>query len=383
MKILITTCGVGIGHASRDLALAQYLEKNNHKIEFASYGSGLKYLKKYQYKTYPLPKMNFQGNDGEINIEDSIKQSKDIPFTFIKSMYKESRIIKQSKPDIIISDSHYSMPITAKFLNIPCYIITNDLTFGFSKTTQTKSIQYFEKSIKKFIIEITKGCKKIFIPDIPGIIQVPKELEEKTEHIGPLLHKSSSQLESKEQLRLKHNFTNDEKIIVVTIGGSEFGKVLITNICQISQEINADKIIIFTGMEVNAQSFKKFDKNKVIIKEFTHNLVEWMKLSDLTITLAGHTTSMELISIQKPNIMIPISNHVEQERNAKRMQTLGITKVIGINEPKKLLMLINDTLKQLDRITINHEIYDNFIQYDGRINALNSIKNNINQIKQI
>ena len=26
MKILITTCGVGIGHASRDIALAQYLE---------------------------------------------------------------------------------------------------------------------------------------------------------------------------------------------------------------------------------------------------------------------------------------------------------------------------------------------------------------------
>ena len=42
MKILITTCGVGIGHSSRDVALAQYLEQYNHEIEFASYGSGLK-----------------------------------------------------------------------------------------------------------------------------------------------------------------------------------------------------------------------------------------------------------------------------------------------------------------------------------------------------
>ena len=102
MKILITTCGVGIGHASRDLALAKTLEENNHKVEFASYGSGLKYLKKYDYKVHKLPQMNFQGSDGEINIEQSIRQSKDIPFTFIKSMYKESRIVRKVKPDIVV-----------------------------------------------------------------------------------------------------------------------------------------------------------------------------------------------------------------------------------------------------------------------------------------
>lgn len=383
MKILITTCGVGIGHTSRDIALAQYLEKNNHTIEFASYGSGLKYLKKYKYKTYPLPKMNFEGNDGEINIEDSIKQSKDIPFTFIKSMYKESRIIRKSKPDIIICDSHYSMPITAKFLNIPCYIITNDLTFGFSKSTQAKSIKYFEKSIRKFIIEITKGCQKILIPDVPGIIQIPEEIEHKTNYIGPLLHHNIEEMETIQQLRQKHGIKQEDKIVLVTIGGSEFGKVLITNICEISQQIQADKIIIFTGLEVNSETFTNYDPNKVIIRQFTHQLVEWMKLSDLTITLAGHTTSMELISIKQPNIMIPITNHIEQERNANRMEKMGITRTIEINKPQELLTLINKTLQETDQITINKGVYNEFITYDGRKNALNIIEKNYNKIKQI
>ncbi|RAP47572.1 MAG: hypothetical protein BZ135_02045 [Methanosphaera sp. rholeuAM6] len=383
MKILITTCGVGIGHTSRDIALAQYLEQNNHTIEFASYGSGLKYLKRYKYKTYPLPKMNFEGNDGELNIEDSIKQSKDIPFTFIKSMYKESRIIRKSKPDIIICDSHYSMPITAKFLNIPCYIITNDLTFGFSKSTQAKSIKYFEKSIRKFIIEITKGCQKILIPDVPGIIQIPEELQYKTNYIGPLLHHNIEEIATKHQLRQKYNIKQEDKIIVVTIGGSEFGKILITNICEISHRIQADKIIIFTGLEVDSTTFTNYDKNRVILKQFTNELVEWMKLSDLTITLAGHTTSMELISIKQPNIMIPITNHVEQERNAQRMQKMGITRITEINNPEKLLTLINKTLKETDNITLSNNIYNEFISYDGRKNALNIIQNNYNKIKQI
>ncbi len=383
MKILITTCGVGIGHASRDIALAQYLEDNYHQIEFASYSSGLKYLKKFKYKTYSLPPMNFEGKDGEINIEESIKQSKDIPFTFIKSMYKESRIIKKSKPDIIITDSHYSIPITAKLLNIPCYVITNDLRFGFSKSTEYKSIKYFEKSIRKFIIEISKGCQRIFIPDIPGSIEIPEELKNKTNHIGPLLHLQSNELDTKENLRLKYNQNLNEKVIVVTIGGSEFGRILIENICQISSQINADKIFIFTGLEVDSNSFKNFDENKVIIREFTHNMVEWMKLSDLTITLAGHTTSMELISINKANIMIPISNHVEQERNTERMLKYGLTRSTEINNKEKLLQLINDTLEQSDNIRIDDEIYNEFRRYDGRENALNIIQNNYYEIKQI
>lgn len=383
MKILITTCGVGIGHSSRDLALADFLEKNGYTVEFASYGSGLKYLKEYDYKTYTLPKMNFEGENGNINVEESIKQSKDIPFTFIKSMYKESRIIKKSKPDIVICDSHYSMPITAKFLHVPCYVITNDLTFGFSKNTHMKSIQYFEKSIRRFIIEITKSCKKIMIPDVPGVIEIPEEIKHKTEYIGPLLHYNVNEIKSKEELRHKHNVTDDEKIIVVTIGGSEFGKVLVSDICQISEDIQADKIIIFTGLEVDSREFKNFNEEKVILKQFTHELVEWMKLSDLTITLAGHTTSMELLSIRQPNIMLPIKNHVEQERNAQRMSHYGITKKCIINDSEKLLNTINTTLQKIDTMKLDPEIYREFMEYDGKNNTLKIIQDNSMQINAI
>lgn len=374
MKILITTCGVGIGHASRDLALAKTLEENNHKVEFASYGSGLKYLKKYDYKVHKLPQMNFQGSDGEINIEQSIRQSKDIPFTFIKSMYKESRIVRKVKPDIVVSDSHYSMPITAKFLNVPCYIITNDLTFGFSKGTDVTAIKYFEKGIRKFIIDISNGCQKILVPDIPEAIQIPEELKDKTSYIGPLLHHKINDMETKQQLRYKHNINLKDKIIVVTIGGSEFGKVLIENIIDISEQIKADKIFIFTGIEIHSNIFKKYNKEKVNIQEFTPDMVEWMKMSDLTISLAGHTTSMELISIQKPNIMIPIQNHVEQERNAKRMMEYNISQTLEINNPTKLLGTINNMMKNLENIKINKVAFNEFNMYDGRENALKLIE---------
>ena len=374
MRILITSFGVGIGHASRDLALARKLRQAGHEVIFASFGSGYNYLKMNRQETYDMPTMNFQADEGEINIKDTVKESKDIPYVFIKTMYKEARIIRQIKPDVIIADSTYTSPITAKFLNIPCFIITNDLTFGFSDSTESMSIKYFEKSIRKFIKEITRGCKKILIPDIAGMVELPSKLEGKTEYIGPLLHKNPDEIESKTTLRKKYNFNDDDVIILLTVGGSEFGEVLIKNICDISKDINCDRIIIFTGLEIKTEDFNINDTDKIIIKDFTPYLVDWMQISDLTIALAGHTTSMELISIKKPNILIPLKNHVEQQKNIENMEKYEITATTDINDSKKLLETINDTLSRLDSIKINEDQYNEFVKYDGKTNALKQIE---------
>lgn len=374
MRILITSFGVGIGHASRDLALARKLRQAGHEVIFASFGSGYNYLKMNRQETYDMPTMNFQADEGEINIKDTVKESKDIPYVFIKTMYKEARIIRQIKPDVIIADSTYTSPITAKFLNIPCFIITNDLTFGFSDSTESMSIKYFEKSIRKFIKEITRGCKKILIPDIAGMVELPSKLEGKTEYIGPLLHKNPDEIESKTLLRKKYNFNDDDVIILLTVGGSEFGEVLIKNICDISKDINCDRIIIFTGLEIKTEDFNINDTDKIIIKDFTPYLVDWMQISDLTIALAGHTTSMELISIKKPNILIPLKNHIEQQKNIENMEKYEITATTDINDSKKLLETINDTLSRLDSIKINEDQYNEFVKYDGKTNALKQIE---------
>ena len=65
------------------------------------------------------------------------------------------------------------------------------------------------------------------------------------------------------------------------------------------------------------------------------------------------------------------------------MEKTGITRVAEINNSKKLLEIINDSLKKVDTIKINEDLFTKFLLYDGKKNALNSIQNNINQIKQI
>lgn len=376
MKILMMTCGIGMGHASRCISLAEKMPGNT-EILFASYGCGYEMLKEHgKYKIVKLPGIKFYGQNGGLDIKYTAKKSMDLPFIFLKSIYHESKIIKKFRPDVIVADAHYSAPITAKVLGIPCIMITNELTLNFSELyPEEKTMEYLENGLKKFIIDVTNQCNAILIPDIQNSIEIPLKLRPKVIFTGPFLKQRVEKMDDKKKLREKLGFRVDEKIVLVTVGGSEFGKRLVSLIYKASENIHCDRIIIATGPQIDSDLIPESDK--IIKKKFLENIMEWMKLSDIIISLAGHTTTMEIASLGIPSIIVPIENHSEQIKNALTMKKYGISiikEIKGIN-PKKLALDINNILKDENLEKIN-EIKKEFSRYDGTRKAVEIILKN-------
>jgi uncharacterized protein (TIGR00661 family) len=367
MKVLIIPCGIGMGHASRCIALAEKLQKKNIEVIFASYGSGYEMIKEHgKYKISKLPDIKFYGDNGGLDIKYTAKKSIDIPFIFLKSIYHESKIIKKFKPDVIVADAHYSVPITAKVLGIPCILITNELTLNFSELyPEEKPMEYLENGLKKFINDVSNQCNSIIIPDIQNSIEIPPKLKRKTIFTGPFLKQDPEKIDDKKRLRKKLGFNENEQIVLVTVGGSDSGKRLLGLIYEASTDIDCDKIIMITGPQIDSDFIP--DCDKIIKKQFLENIMEWMKISDLIISLAGHTTTMEIASLGIPNIIIPIENHSEQLKNALVMKKYGISVVKEINEitPKELSSDINNVLKDKDLIKKIDKIKKEFSKYDG------------------
>ena len=128
---------------------------------------------------------------------------------------------------------------------------------------------------------------------------------------------------SKADLRKKFGFDLSDKIVFVTVGGSNFGIELLKIICDASSLLDCNRLIIVTGPEIKAEFIPESDN--IIKKKFLDNMMEWMKISDVIVTLAGHTTVMEVISLGIPNIIIPIENHPEQLKNAFNVEKYGIS----------------------------------------------------------
>lgn len=375
MKVLMMPCGIGIGHTSRSIALAEKLQEKNVEVVFASYGSGYEMLKEQgKYETAKLPDIKFYGANGGFDIKYTVRKSIDVPFIFLKSIYHESKIIKKFRPDVIVADAHYSVPITAKVLGVPCIMVTNELALNFSKLyPEEKTMEYLENGLKRFINYVSMQCTAILIPDIANFIEIPPKLKEKIIFTGPFLKQGPDKIGNKKEIREKLGFKEDEKIVLVTVGGSEFGKKLLNIICDASEEIDCDKIIIITGPRIDPDFIP--DSDKIIKKKFLENIMEWMKISDVIVSLAGHTTTMEIASLGIPSIIVPVENHSEQLKNALAMEKYGISYVRKINKinPRELSLDINNILKDEDLIKKTDNIKKKFSMYNGTLKAVEII----------
>ncbi|WP_048191091.1 UDP-N-acetylglucosamine--N-acetylmuramyl-(pentapeptide) pyrophosphoryl-undecaprenol N-acetylglucosamine transferase [Methanobacterium sp. SMA-27] len=374
MKVLIMPCGIGLGHSSRCIAIARKLEEEGVEVFFASYGSGYEMLKAFhEYETLKLPDIKFYG-DGGFDIKYTVKKSIDAPYIFLKSIYHESKIIKKIRPNIIIADSHYSVPITAKILGVPCIMVTNELTINISNIyPNEKSIEYLETGLKRFFQDVCKLCKVIMIPDVPGSIEIPQKLSEIVVHTGPFLKVNPKKMHKKDYLRNKFGFKNSDLIVLVTVGGSDFGKELLNLICEASSLIECDKLIIVTGPQIKADFIQ--ESHKVIKKEYLNNMMDWMKISDVIVSLAGHTTIMEIMSLGIPNIIIPIDNHSEQIKNTLNFQKYGISIIENIKHlsPNEIALDINDLINDKEIINRTELVKEKFSKYNGTEDAVKII----------
>lgn len=371
MRVLLIPCGIGMGHTSRAVALAGNIIRNGGEVLFASYGSGFQMLNSYSnFEVVKLPEIKFYGSSGELNLKYTAKKSIDAPFIFLKSIYHESRIIKDFNPDVVVSDSHYSVPITCKVMGIPCVLVSNDLYPDFKEVYQNdRTMEYLENGLQRFIKDVSKLCQSIIIPDVKNSWDIPPQIRDRVNYSGPILKMNTNNMDSKAELRRRFGFETSEKIVMVTVGGSQFGSKLLNLVCKAAPDLNCDRLILVTGPQIKLDHVES--SSRIIVKKYLEDMMEWMKLSDLLVSLAGHTTCMELASLGIPSLLIPIENHPEQLKNALKMKKYGIAHVENMENlnSKNITNYINKALDDPDLKEGSANTQKIFSRYNGTENA--------------
>jgi UDP-N-acetylglucosamine--N-acetylmuramyl-(pentapeptide) pyrophosphoryl-undecaprenol N-acetylglucosamine transferase len=375
MRVLLIPCGIGMGHTSRAVALAGNIIRNGGEVLFASYGSGFQMLNSYSnFEVVKLPEIKFYGSSGELNLKYTAKKSIDAPFIFLKSIYHESRIIKDFNPDVVVSDSHYSVPITCKVMGIPCVLVSNDLYPDFKEVYQNdRTMEYLENGLQRFIKDVSKLCQSIIIPDVKNSWDIPPQIRDRVNYSGPILKMNTNNMDSKAELRRRFGFETSEKIVMVTVGGSQFGSKLLNLVCKAAPDLNCDRLILVTGPQIKLDHVES--SSRIIVKKYLEDMMEWMKLSDLLVSLAGHTTCMELASLGIPSLLIPIENHPEQLKNALKMKKYGIAHVENMENlnSKNITNYINKALDDPDLKEGSANTQKIFSRYNGTENAFKII----------
>ena len=295
LDIVFFSSPIGLGHATRDVAISQNLDDISKR--FVSGDPASKFISQNGFDTDNLYK------PPPFQIENGIlKQPLKWLFKYY-SYYKEcksisSQILETYSPRFVISDEDFASLVTAQDKGIKTILITDILETNFVRGIGSIAEKQMNKSMKKII----EKCDLVILPE-------NGKNEDNLARVGPIVRKTSH---SREQLREKWGF--HKKTIVVSIGGTDSGRFLIEKALEVYSKIDLDVELVI----VSGPSFK-IDLPSIRNLGFVNDLHEVVFASDLIISLAGKSTIDESKHYGTPGIFIPIKGHFEQEKNAREL----------------------------------------------------------------
>jgi predicted glycosyltransferase len=158
--------------------------------------------------------------------------------------------------------------------------------------------------------------------------------------------------------------------IVVSVGGGKLGHDLLESIIQAApllQQETIHQIVIFAGPlmdEGKYQELEKLAKGQINIslRRFTPSLIAYLDRADLSISLGGYNTTMNILKTGVKSMIYPSDKDREQAIRAEKLQELGLLRILDRSEllPELLARSIVDYLADGETLDFEH-----LIQLDG------------------
>lgn len=325
MRLLYACSELGLGHASRTVALGKRLEQNGHEIHFFSGGKAYQLLKKEFQHVYPVAPIAWYENASGIITSASLLNIL-LPMPYFNSetgkfalktsnametihrYYDLRRNIREIPPEVLIADGDLNALRLAQRWKIPSVYITNLIrpSYGFNTLLNPG-----ERLTERYV----KNASKIIIPDNPLPYTICEYnlgnlenvgIADKTEFVGSFFDTSPTD--------------SSEKHIFAPISGP-FGTraKLLQLLLPTFRELGL-KSIISLGVPGEGKTVK-FGNCEVHSWLSAQERMECMRNAKLVVFSGGHITCFETIKYAKPSVCIP--TQPEQLANGAKLEALG------------------------------------------------------------
>jgi pimeloyl-ACP methyl ester carboxylesterase/predicted glycosyltransferase len=128
------------------------------------------------------------------------------------------------------------------------------------------------------------------------------------------------------KLRAELGYGEDERICIVTVGGSGVGTDLLRRVMaafpEAKERVPDLRMIVVAGPNIDPASLPSDAGIEVV--PYVHDLYRHLAACDLAVVQGGLTTSMELAAQKRPFLYFPLRNHFEQNFHVRyRLERYG------------------------------------------------------------
>jgi UDP-N-acetylglucosamine:LPS N-acetylglucosamine transferase len=337
-KILYVSGSIGLGHITRDLAIARQLRKQYPEVELSWLACHPATLILNEAGEKLLPESDIYAN-ANIHAENI---SRGFEMSTLKYTLNESKVLKHNRKiykqifntenfDLVISDEAYDL-ITAlamKFVRLEAPFVMIYDFLGMDSVTKNpleKLLVNISNSLwKKWDRKLFSDSKNLAlfagepedVPDkkfgyiLPNRRNHAREFYKFTGYILPF---DPTEYTNKTKVKKKLGYGH-EPLIVCSIGGTSIGKDLLELCSQaypmLKQKVPDLHMVLICGPRLATDELKV--PEEIEVKGYVPALYEHFAASDLAIVQGGGTTTIELTALNRPFLYFPLAMHCEQQ----------------------------------------------------------------------
>lgn len=339
-KRRITFTGGGTaGHVIVNLALIPYFLENDWEIDYIGSTSGIErdLISEIEGITY------YPISTGKLRRYISIENMKD-PFRVLKGIAQAWNIIRKTKPNVIFSKGGFvSVPVVvaARFRRVPTIIHESDLSPGLAN----KLAAPFAKQILTTFPETIDYVRKKNATYVGPIIR--DELFQGSKDIGYALT----------------GFQKGKRVLLI-MGGSSGSQKINEAIRHILPNLSKTFQVIHICGAGNIDDTVKYD-GYAQFEYVNEELKHLFAITDFVISRAGANAIFELLALQLPMLLIPLSlgaSRGDQIENASSFAQKGIAHVF-----QEESMNSTDLLRAINNLVDDeHSLKQQMDKYNSR-----------------
>lgn len=345
MKRIVLTGGGTAGHVTPNIALLPRLKELGYDIHYIGSYEG---MEKKLIEDCGIPYYGI--SSGKLRRYFDVKNFSD-PFKVLKGYGQAHRLLKKLKPDVVFSKGGFvSVPVVfaAKHCHIPAIIHESDITPGLAN--------------KLAIPNAYKVCCNF--PETLKYLPADKAVL-----TGSPIR--SELLSGNRKHALDYCHLTPDKPVILVVGGSSGSQFINEIIRGILPELLKTYQVIHLCGKGNLDKSLHGTAGYAQFEYANQELSDMFALADIVISRAGANSICELLTLHKPNILIPLSasaSRGDQILNARSFEQQGFSVVIEEENLSNVVLL--DAIQNLYE---NREQYISAMKKSRQMNSVETV----------
>ena len=342
-KGLYVSSPIGLGHARRDIAIAnelQVLDPDLH-IDWLAQPPVTSVLESEGHTIHPASKWlasesahwASEATGHELNAFQALRRMDEI---LVANFMIFQEVVDEGNYDLVLSDeawdidhfwhenpelkrgSHVWMTDFVGFVPMPDggeqeAFLTSDYN--------AEMVEHVARYPRIRDRSVFVGNSADIVPDSlgPGLPSISEWTNEHFKFSGYITGFVPPSADEAAEMRQQFGYEDGQQICLVTVGGSGVGRSLLERVVDAfpyaHKELPDLRMIVVTGPLIEPESLVVPDGVEVV--GYLNRLHRHLSACDLAVVQGGLTTTMELTAARRPFLYFPLRNHFEQNRHVR------------------------------------------------------------------